>query len=44
MWVIYDTNSGVELDRIENYEEAKAAVRGLNGRADYDHYGKRWEE
>lgn len=44
MWVIYDTDTGVELDRVENYSEAVDMVKTLNAAADYDHYGKRWEE
>lgn len=44
MWVIYDTDTGVEQDRIENYDVARDYVKYLNSLADYDHYDKRWED
>lgn len=44
MWVIYDTDTGVEIDRVESYEDALHQVRMLNAADDYDHYGKRWED
>lgn len=44
MWVIYDTDTGVELDRIEGYHEAVNTVATLNRDAAYDHYAKRWED
>lgn len=43
MWVIYDTDTGVEVDRIEDWKEAKELVRRLNNASVYDHFAKRWE-
>ena len=43
MWVIYDSESGVEIDRIFDDRSARAVVKRLNDRAVYDHFDKRWE-
>ena len=43
MWVIYDTDTGIELDRIYDKSTAQDWVAYLNSIADYDHYTMRWE-
>lgn len=44
MWVIYDTDTGNEVDRVESHQLAIDLIVALNGADDYDHYGKRWED
>lgn len=44
MWVIWDTDTGEEMDRVEYLDEAYTLIFKLNGESDYDHFDKRWEE
>ena len=43
MWVIYDTDNGREIDRIESHSIAIGMIVQLNRETDYDHYAIRWE-
>lgn len=44
MWVIYNEDTGYEIDRIEDWEEAKALVKSLNANEFGNRYAKRWED
>ena len=43
MWVIFDTDTGEEIDTVESAAEMRHMLITLNGNADYDHFDKRWE-
>lgn len=44
MWVIFSKDTGQEVDRIEDYDEALSYVRDLNDNEFGFEYGKRWED
>lgn len=44
MWVVYDTDTGVEVSREPSAFEASLLTTRLNVAADYDHYAYRREQ
>lgn len=43
MWIVWDTDSGIEMDSFENRGDAREAINLANAASDYDHYEMRWE-
>lgn len=45
MWVIFNADTGYEIDRVEDYDEMKAQVRALNENDVWGYsYEYRWED
>lgn len=44
MWVIYNAQTGIELDRAEHYGEAKNIQRAANLNKNGDRFNVRWED